>query len=110
MSAIERLKNKKVSGGGLPKLPKPTKPLVLAVSAVTHAAHLKLSMVASEVPTPCQHPNQSPDPLRFTVTSGKGGTVLGQTDDTPASLLADLIERWPGELPAACQGTKQIWP
>lgn len=42
MSAIERLKNKKVSGGGLPKLPKPTKPLVLAVSAVTHAAHLKL--------------------------------------------------------------------
>lgn len=47
--------------------------------------------------------------LRFTLRHG-GGTVLGQPTDTPASLLADLLERWPGELLAAWQDTKQIYP
>ncbi|MDY0134481.1 MAG: hypothetical protein RBS14_02180 [Atribacterota bacterium] len=47
--------------------------------------------------------------LRFKLREG-GGTVLGQPDDTPASLLADLIERWPDELVAAWSGTDQVYP
>lgn len=47
--------------------------------------------------------------LRFTLREG-GGTVLGQPSDTPDSLLADLRERWPGELMAAWSGTDQIYP
>lgn len=47
--------------------------------------------------------------LRFTLREG-GGTVLGQPDDTPSSLLADLIERWPDELVTAWSGTDQIYP
>ncbi len=60
--------------------------------------------------TPPPSPTITPRPvLRFDLTNG-GGTVLGQPDDTPASLLADLIERWPGELMAAWSGTDQIYP
>lgn len=46
--------------------------------------------------------------LRFTLTNG-GGTVLGQPSDTPDSLLADLRERWPGELVAVWNGDELIW-
>lgn len=47
--------------------------------------------------------------LRFTLTAG-GGTVLGQPDDTPASLLADLRDKWPDRLVAVWNGDEQIWP
>lgn len=47
--------------------------------------------------------------LRFTLREG-GGTVLGSPDDTPASLLADLRARWPGDLLAAWHDSKQIYP
>lgn len=47
--------------------------------------------------------------LRFKLRDG-GGTVLGQPEDTTADLLADLIERWPGELLAVWNGAKQICP
>ena len=146
MSYLERLKNKKASGGSLPKPPKPTKPpvsAVLAVSAVPHAAHLKIiskddaptdqrdrpahwmparssnsvvatdTMPAAEGVTPPAH-TPPPKPinravLRFTLLHG-GGTVLGQPDDTAESLLADLRERWPGELLAVWNGDELIYP
>ena len=131
MSYLERLKTKKVSGGGLPKLPKPTKPLVSAVSAVsavTHAAHLKIISggvgIADTMPAPTtegmrngrtpQPAPSAPKPitrpvLRFKLREG-GGTMLGGPDDTPASLLAVLIDKWPDELLAAWSGTDQIYP
>lgn len=47
--------------------------------------------------------------LGFTLTNG-GGTVLGQTYDTAADLLAALIDKWPGELLAVWNGDELIYP
>lgn len=61
-------------------------------------------------PAPATQTTINPRPaLRFKLANG-GGTVLGQPSDTPDSLLADLRERWPGELMAAWSGTDQIYP
>ena len=55
-------------------------------------------------------PAIAPRPIvLFTLTEG-GGAALGQPTDTPASLLADLIERWPNELKAAWCDGRQIYP
>lgn len=115
MSYLERLKEKKVSGGGLPKLPKPTKPLVSAVSAVSAVpprAHLKI-ISKDDAPAPAAEraapPAGTRPALRFKLVEG-GGTVLGQPDDTAESLLAGLVDKWPDELVAVWRGIEQIYP
>lgn len=65
-------------------------------------------MRAFRTPLPVPKPVTRPV-LRFKLTDG-GGTVLGQPDDIPASLLAVLIDKWPDELVAAWSGTDQVWP
>ncbi|MDD3577166.1 MAG: hypothetical protein PHT38_09810 [Halothiobacillus sp.] len=65
-------------------------------------------MRAFRTPQPAPNPITRPV-LRFKLREG-GGTVLGQPDDTPASLLAVLIDKWPDELVAVWSGTDQVWP
>lgn len=73
-------------------------------------AHKAEVMALLTPPAPPAQTTINPRPaLRFKLTNG-GGTILGQSEDTAADLLADLRTRWPRELLAVWQGTEQIYP
>lgn len=48
--------------------------------------------------------------LRFRLADGKGGTVLGDFDQSLASLLGDLHDKWPHELMEVWHGDQLISP